>query len=70
MPYSRFTDGQDEYGSFETFFVPSNRSHATDNDDLEAGWYWWACFPGCLPDGEPSGPFNSEREAILDARSY
>jgi hypothetical protein len=34
----------------------------------EAGWYWWPCFPGCLPDGEPSGPFETEAEAIADAR--
>jgi hypothetical protein len=32
------------------------------------GWYWQACFPGCLPDGEPSGPFETEAEALADAR--
>lgn len=32
------------------------------------GWYWWACFPGCLPDGEPMGPFDSEAEALEDAQ--
>lgn len=32
------------------------------------GWYWQACFPGCLPDSEPSGPFASEAEALEDAR--
>ena len=32
------------------------------------GWYWWACFPGCLPDGEPNGPFDTEAEAIADAQ--
>ncbi len=32
------------------------------------GWYWWSCFPGCLPDGEPNGPFATEQEAIADAR--
>ena len=35
----------------------------------EPGWYWWACFPGCLPDSDPIGPFASEREAIEDAQS-
>ena len=35
----------------------------------EAGWYWWPCFPGCLPDGEPMGPFATEEEAIKDAQS-
>lgn len=32
-----------------------------------AGWYWWTCSPGCLPDNEASGPFESELEAIEDA---
>jgi hypothetical protein len=33
------------------------------------GWYWWACFPGCLPDGEPNGPFDSEVKAVANARA-
>ena len=65
---------------------------------LEAGWYWWTCFPGCLPDSEPPvhfipavgchnptvyhflngagiypaafGPFDTEAEALEDARNY
>lgn len=32
------------------------------------GWYWWACFQGCLPDGDPIGPFETEQEAIDDAQ--
>jgi hypothetical protein len=35
---------------------------------FQAGWYWWSCFPGCLPDSEPCGPFATEQEAILDAQ--
>lgn len=33
-----------------------------------SGWYWQACFPGCLPDGEPMGPFATEAEALADAQ--
>ena len=33
-----------------------------------AGWYWQSCFPGCLPDGDPMGPFESEAAALADAR--
>ena len=36
----------------------------------EAGWYWWSCFPGCLPDSDAIGPFETEQEAINDARDY
>jgi len=32
------------------------------------GYYWWPCFPGCLPDGEAHGPFATEEEALADAR--
>lgn len=32
------------------------------------GWYYWFCLPGCLPDGEPIGPFGTEAEALEDAR--
>ena len=32
-----------------------------------AGFYWWSCSPGCLPDNEASGPFETELEAIEDA---
>jgi len=33
------------------------------------GYYWCSCFPGCLPDSDPFGPFDSEQDAIDDARS-
>ena len=39
-----------------------------DGDFLAEGWYWAAGFPGYAWDGEPSGPFNSEAEAIADAQ--
>ena len=37
-------------------------------NDIRGGWFWWACFPGCLPDGPASGPFDSYDEALADAR--
>lgn len=36
--------------------------------ELKPGWYWWACFPGRLPDGEPIGPFETEALAISNAQ--
>ncbi len=32
------------------------------------GFYWRPCFPGCLPDGDPIGPFPTWRDALDDAR--
>jgi hypothetical protein len=31
---------------------------------LWEGWYWQACFPGCLPDGDPMGPYASEADCM------
>ncbi len=39
-----------------------------DGEPLDKGWYDWFCFPGCLPDSEPMGPFRSEETALADAR--
>lgn len=33
------------------------------------GWYWQSCFPGCLPDSDPIGPFATEQEALADAQA-
>jgi hypothetical protein len=35
---------------------------------LTGGWFYWYCFPGCLPDSEPYGPFDSYAAALEDAR--
>lgn len=34
---------------------------------LWEGWYWQACYPGCLPDGDPMGPFPTETACLEDA---
>lgn len=59
----------------EVFYVEENEleSDILDVDEggyLPAGWYWWSCFPGCLPDSDPSGPFATEQEALDDAQDY
>ena len=33
-----------------------------------AGWYYRPCLPGCMPDGDPTGPFATEEEAIKEAQ--
>ena len=47
-----------------------NIDHADEYTITEAGWYWWSCFPGCLPDSDAIGPFETEQDAIDDARDY
>jgi hypothetical protein len=39
-----------------------------EEQGITGGWFYWFCFPGCLPDGPPFGPFESERDALRDAR--
>ncbi len=41
-----------------------------DGSPLPAGWYWWACSPGCLPDSDPCGPFDTEEEALENAQDF
>ena len=38
------------------------------DEALDPGWYWWSCSPGCLPDSDPIGPFETEAEALADAQ--
>lgn len=66
MAYHQFETDDGPYGSFEVFY--SEGETLDDGEELGAGWYWWACLPGCLPDGEPCGPFKTAAEAIADAQ--
>jgi len=40
----------------------------SDENPLPAGWYYWSCFPGCMPDSDPYGPFETGELAYADAR--
>lgn len=33
-----------------------------------AGYYFWVCVPGCMPDSDASGPYQTEEEALEEAR--
>ena len=51
-------------GSYEVFEVLPTAEDGSFEPGV--GWYWWACWPGCLPDGEAVGPFPSEEAAMAD----
>lgn len=53
-------------GPLGTVEVFQARDYDVDPEHPQA-WYWWACYPGCLPDGDPVGPFDSWAEAIADS---
>lgn len=39
-----------------------------EGQQLPAGWYYWFCFPGCMPGSAPFGPYASEEAALEAAR--
>ena len=39
-----------------------------EEQGITGGWFYWFCFPGCLPDSEPIGPFDTKAEALKDAQ--
>ena len=51
------TEDRETYGSFEVFHEDS-------------GWYWHSCYPGCLPDGDVSGPYATSFDALKDADEF
>ena len=82
MGYHTFVSEEgDEHGSFEVFYLDQDTCDESNSEyseeDIEAervevsrpGWYWWSCFPGCMPDGDPNGPFKTEEGgAFKDAK--
>ena len=83
MYHSFIDDNGNKYGSFEVFEVNQSNVldfaidqfgktyYGSVDTDLKpseiTGHYWQSCFPGCLPDSDPIGPFTTESEAISDA---
>jgi hypothetical protein len=47
----------------EVFYLTSSET----KEDAK-GWYYCYCFPGCLPDSDPVGPFDTEEAALADLR--
>jgi hypothetical protein len=37
-------------------------------ESIKGGWFWWSCFPGCMPDSFPHGPFKSYKDALANAQ--
>lgn len=63
--YDSIPEGFDlEEQGYEVWHA-SQYPDALDQDDAEHdAWYWWACQPGCLPDGDPNGPYESYEDAV------
>jgi hypothetical protein len=68
--YSNPEREDDDYAlpDVEVFYAEAGTMVFDDGETNEAGWYWWPCFPGCLPDSDAMGPFKTEDEALKDAQ--
>lgn len=68
MESERNVDGCNALNGIEIFYLDEQEAGEMFGEGGEEGWYWWACFPGCLPDGEPNGPFPTEYDAECDVQ--
>jgi len=72
--YSDPSREDDKYSlpNVETYYVDADDVDFVDEEgnQLAEGWYYWFCLPGCLPDSSPCGPFDTEAEALEDARKF
>jgi hypothetical protein len=39
-----------------------------EEEGITGGWGWYHCLPGCMPDSDWHGPFDSYDDAVTDAR--
>ena len=78
--YHKFYDPELDvlHGSFEIFkahypfevFGP-NYPNSYERSSFEPNkYYWWSCFPGCLPDSGANGPFETSHEAYENAQDF
>ncbi len=69
-PFCTSTVIEDGSGQFHCEECRDGRTlQGVTPEDIQTGWFYWFCFPGCMPDSEPSGPFETEQDALDDARS-
>ena len=72
MSPSDFAMAQDD-GSWMADAMEDNAVDWEDKESVKleseslAGWYYWTCYPGCLPEGDAIGPFKTEFEAATEA---
>ena len=54
--------------SVEIFYA--DRALATSFGTRDAGWFWWTCRMGSLPDRLPIGPFATSYGAFREAAYF
>lgn len=41
-----------------------------EENGIKGGWCFQFCFPGCLPESSPFGPYETYQEAVEAAQSF
>jgi hypothetical protein len=39
-----------------------------EDEGITGGWFYWYCFPGCMPEGDAMGPYDTHAEALAAAQ--
>lgn len=66
----------EDNNSFEIFFVDEymceewNVDIEDEDDQYQPGYYFQFCFPGCMPDSDPFGPYQNEEICLKGAKEY
>jgi hypothetical protein len=71
MTQRDFIDAYNDCGTWMQEYIREAVQHGSDlfTESAElAGWYYWYCFPGCMPDSNPFGPYPTEAEALHAAQ--
>lgn len=69
--FSDPTREDDDYAlpDVEVFYADAgDLPESEDGEPSAAGWYYWFCFPGCMPDSDAFGPYDTEEDAIAAMR--
>jgi hypothetical protein len=68
-PFCTSTVIEDSFGGFHCDACrDGSKGQGVVPAEILTGWFYWFCFPGCMPDSDPIGPFETEQLAIDDAR--
>ena len=68
-PYCTSTVIEDGSGQFHCEnCADGRRGQGVVPATIESGWFYWFCLPGCMPDSEPYGPYETEAAAVAAAR--
>lgn len=57
-----------EGSTWAEMFDPCCDDSKEDSANRLSGWYYQTCLPGCMPDSDPFGPYETEEKAVSAMR--